>query len=122
MFGEPPLTVTLYRIIRSDEPTVDDMRSYVELGIPLRVNTPEARRRASGISLFSTVQQARKVGAGPPWYGAGFIAELRLPDDAPVTIERTGRQPGHHTLWGSPDVILGYVVRVMPIRAQKETS
>lgn len=121
---EAPLseTLTLYRIIETDTPRVHDMRSYLDLGIPLRANTPEARRRASGISLFSTMQQARKVGAGPPWFGVGFIAALRLPDDAPVTIERTGRQPGHHTLWGSPDVILGYVARVVPIRSEEEAS
>lgn len=97
--------ILLYRIVEHNPPTQDDMRSYHELGIP----------------LYSTLQQARKLGAGPPWYGAGFIAELRIPDEAPVTIERTGRQHEHHTLWGSPDVILGYTVRVVPICSEEET-
>jgi hypothetical protein len=68
-----------------------------------------------GISLYNTIQQARNLAARTPNLGGGFIAEFRIPDDAPVTIERTGIQRGHHTLWGSPDVLLGYVSRVFPI-------
>lgn len=101
-------------------PTQDDMRCYQELGIPLRVNSPEARRRASCISLFDTLPHARTVAAGPPWYGTGFIAELRIPTGAPVTVERTGRHRGHHTPWGAPDVILSYTARVLPIRSEEE--
>lgn len=110
----------LYRIVEHNPPTQDDMRSYQELGIPLRVNTSEASRRASGISLFDTLQRARELAAGPPWRGAGFIVELKIPADAPVMIERTGRQRGHHTLWGAPDAILSYITRVLPVRGEEE--
>jgi hypothetical protein len=96
------------------------MRSYHELGIPLRLVTPEALRRSRGISLYNTLEQARKLGAGPPWHGSGFIAELRIPDDAHAMIERTGRQRGHYTLWGAPDVILGFITQVVPIRSEEE--
>lgn len=112
--------IVLYRIVKHDPPTQDDMRSYQELGIPLRVNTPEALRRAGGISLFDTLLRARKMAAGPSWNGAGFIVELHIPAGALVTIERTGRQPGHHTLWGAPDVILSYITRVVPIHSEEE--
>ena len=112
----------LYRIVQNNPPTRSDMLSYQALGIPLRVTTPEALRRSRGISLYSTLQQARKLAAGPPWYGEGFIAEIHIPDDAPITIERTGRQRGHHTLWGAPDVILGFITRVMPIRSEEESQ
>lgn len=110
----------LYRIVEHNPPTQDDMRSYQELGISLRVNTPDALRRSSGISLFDTLQRARAFAAGPPWHGAGFIAELRIPAGAPVTVERTGRQRGHHTLWGAPDAILSYITRVVSIRGEEE--
>jgi hypothetical protein len=112
----------LYRIVEHDPPTWEDMLSYHDLGIPLRVITPEALRRSRGISLYNTLLQARKLGAGPPWHGSGFIAELRIPDNAPLTIERTGRQRGHYTLWGSPDDILGYITRVVPIRSGEESG
>lgn len=114
--------IVLYRIIRADAPTIDDMRSYAELGIPLRHDTPAARWRASGLSVFDSLEQARRIGTGPPWHGSGFIAELRVPNDAPVKIERTGRQRGHYTLWGSPDVILGYSALVGPIRSEEEAG
>lgn len=113
--------IVLYRIVEHNPPTQEDMRSYQSLGIPLRRDTPEARRRSTGISVFDSIDQARKIGVGPPWYGVGSIAELQIPHDAQVTIERTGRQRGHHTLWGSPDVILGYAVRVMAIDSEEET-
>lgn len=111
----------LYRIVSHNPPTTDDMRSYHELGIPLRSTTPEAQRRARGISLYNTLAQARKLGIGPPWHGSGYIAELQIPDDAQVTIERTGRQRGHYTLWGSPDDILEYITHVVPIRSEEES-
>lgn len=110
----------LYRIVSQNPPTREDVSSYQELGIPLRSATPEALRRSRGISLFNTLAQARKLGIGPPWHGSGFIAELQIPDDAHVTIERTGRQRGHYTLWGSPDDILGYITHVVPIRSEEE--
>lgn len=88
------------------------MLSYQALGIALTRNDPEALRLAAGISLYSTLQQARNQVARLPPERRGFVAELRIPEDAPVTIERTGKR-GHHTLWGSADVILDYVSWVM---------
>lgn len=111
--------IILYRIVEHNPPTPDDMRSYHELGIPLRVRTPETLQESRGISLYNTLQQARNQADRFQRPEHRFIAELRIPDDAPVTIERTGRR-GHHTLWGSPDVILNYITRVMPIRREEE--
>lgn len=111
---------TLYRIVRHNPPTRRDLLSYQALGIAPDANDPETLRRSAGISLYNTLQQARRSAAGPPWRGQGYIAELRIPDDAPVTIERTGTRRGHHTLWGNPDDILVYIHRVVPIRDQEE--
>lgn len=97
------------------------MRSYHELGIPLRVRTQETLRESHGISLYNTLQQAHNQAVRLQRPEHRFIAELQIPDDALVTIERTGRR-GHHTLWGSPDVILGYVTRVAPIRVEEEEA
>ena len=113
--------IILYRIVEHNPPTQDDMRSYQELGIPLRVNTPETLRESRGISLYNTLRQARNQAARLQRPEHRFIAELQIPDDAPVTIERTGRR-GHHTLWGSPDGILGYITRVAPIHSEEEET
>lgn len=112
MNGEPSQTVSLYRIIRTNEPSIDDMWSYVELGIQLRRDTPEARRRASGISLFDSLEQARRQAQGKPWVGNAFIAELVIPVDR-FQIERTGGSRGHYTLWGDAHDILGFVRSVV---------
>jgi hypothetical protein len=39
----------------------------------------------------------------------GFIAELRIPDGAPVRWRQEGA-PGHYNLWGDPELLLSYVV------------
>lgn len=100
----------LYRIIRTDSPTLEDMRSYEELGIPPRYDNPTARRRASGISLFDSLEQARHQAQGKPWLGKAFIAELVIPANR-FQVEKTGGR-GHYTLWGDAHAILGCVRRV----------
>ncbi|MDQ3308127.1 MAG: hypothetical protein M3499_07210 [Actinomycetota bacterium] len=104
----------LYRIVAHNPPTREDVLSYQELGIALTRRDPEALRLAAGISLYNTFQQARNQARRLPPAQRGFIAELRIPFDAPVTIERSTSTRGHYTLWGSPDGILGYVARVVP--------
>jgi hypothetical protein len=104
----------LYRIVAHNPPTREDVLSYQELGIAPDTEDPEILRRSAGISLYNTLQQTRNQMRRLPPARRGFIAELHIPPDAPVTIERTGSQRGHHTLWGSADGILGYVARVIP--------
>lgn len=111
--------IILYRIVEHNPPTREDMLSYQALGIPLRVSAPETLRESRGISLYNTLQQARSQAVRLQRPEHRFIAELQIPGDAPVTIERTGRR-GHQTLWGSPDGILGYITRVGPIRSEEE--
>lgn len=110
---------TLYRIVLTDPPTVQDMMSYEALAIEPRTDDAETLRLVTGISLYNTLQQARNHAAGRPWQGNAFVAELRMPDEAPVTIERTTTSRGHHTLWGNPRAILEYVIRVWPVYSQK---
>lgn len=107
---------TLYRIVLHNPPGLEDMLSHRARGIAPRQRDTETLRLMDGISLYNTLQQARNQAAGHPWQGQGFIAELRIPNDAPVQIERTTSSRGHYTLWGNPDDILGYVSRVLPIR------
>lgn len=47
-----------------------------------------------------------------------FIAVLDVPDNIPIQVERTTSRPGHHTLWGRADTILGCVIAVLPIDAR----
>src|SRR5699024_8955778 len=97
-------TITLYRIIRTPTATADDMRSYAESGIPLRRDDPESRRLACGISLFDSLERARRQAQRKPWLGNAYIARLEIPFGM-FQIEKTGGS-GHHTLWGDAHAIL----------------
>lgn len=110
MSARPAETITLYRIVWTNPPTVDDMRSHQSLGIPLRRNDPESLRRARGISLFDSLERARKQAQRKPWMGKAFIAELTIPAGR-FLIEQTA-SAGHYTLWGEASAILRYVRRV----------
>jgi hypothetical protein len=100
----------LYRIVVTNPPTLDDMRSYQDLGVALRNDAPEWRRLASGISLFDSLERAREKARRKPWLGHAFIAEMTIPVDQ-VRIEKTAG-PGHYTVWGEPSAMLGFVMRV----------
>lgn len=99
-----------YRIVRSNPPTIDDMKSYLELGIPLRRTDPESLRMASGISLFDSFERARTQALRKPFWGKAFIAEVAVPTDR-IRVEKTAG-PGHYTAWGDAGDMLDYVRRV----------
>jgi hypothetical protein len=97
-------------------PTRRDFLSYVELGLPLQDDTEETRRLAEGVSVMATLQQARKRARQvPSLRGKRFIAEVHIPDGSAIAFERTTRTPGHFTLWGDPDEMLGCVVFVFAV-------
>jgi len=52
-----PEVLTFYRIVRTNPPTEEDMRSHHDLGLPLRSDTAEARL-ARGISLFDGPEES----------------------------------------------------------------
>ncbi len=97
-----------YRVVRTDPPTRNDFLSQRDLGVPLR--DPNDRELWEGVSVQATEQQARKR-ARLPGFGR-FIAEIAVPDGGAIVWRRTGRQPGHHTLWANPDELLTRVTRV----------
>ena len=104
-------TVVLYRVVWTNPPTVEDMKSHEELGIPLRNDNQETIRLSKGISLFDSVEQARKQARGKPWLGNAFLAELAVPIGQ-FRFEQTGKRKSHYTLWGKPHDILRYVIRI----------
>ena len=84
-------------------------------GVPAPKDTDEARRLNAGVSMYATLEQARKKAQAFPFLG-DHIACLEIPDDAPVQIERTlPGSRGHYTIWGDPDELLRYVVSIVPV-------
>ncbi len=107
-----------FRIVKTDPPRRRDFLSNQgKRGVP-RPDLPRALRRLwDGLSVHETEEQSRRQAHENPWLGA-FVAELRIPDrtSAVVHWERTvPANEAHQTLWGDPDELLRYVVRVVPI-------
>lgn len=104
----------LHRIVRTEHPTLHDFTSGAALGRPLALETEEALRLHSGISVFATIRQAANHAHQWPNLG-GFIAILDIPQDGPINAERTTHRRGHHTLWGSPPELMDRMVAVIPV-------
>ena len=104
---------TFYRIVEMSPPALGDFLSDKAQG---RLPRSETHRRLwDGISVYATEQQARRKVQDYPFLGS-FIAQLEIPDQASVRIERTLRRSrGHHTLWGDPAYLLRCVVSVIPV-------
>lgn len=103
----------LYRIVRANPPTIDDFLSDDARGRGSLSDSPEIRRLRGGRSLFGTEAQARRRARAFPMLGR-YIALLEIPDDGLVQIERT-LGPGHHTVWGAPEVLLAAVAAVVRV-------
>ena len=103
-----------FRIIAVELPNREDFLSDKAKGQPPRnADDAELLRLWDGISVFATFQQARNKANR---YDLGrFIAEVLIPENSPIRVERTTRSPGHHTLWSEPDAVLRCVVRVLPL-------
>ncbi len=102
-----------YRIVEADPPRLWDFMSQRAKGHTPPRTDPETVRLWTGLSMWATEAQARRNARRFPALG-GYIAVLRVPEDAPIRVDRT-RGPGHHTLWGRPSTFLNCVVSVVPV-------
>jgi hypothetical protein len=93
-------SLRLYRLIKNNPATQDDVMSKAELGIPCPMSDPEVQRRWTGLSLFGSEEQARRVVRRLPMLGS-FIAALDIPPGAGMRAEPT-IGPGHNTLGADP--------------------
>jgi hypothetical protein len=106
---------TFYRIVRANPATLADFLSAEALGKPPPDLAPETLRLHSGLSVYATIAQARRKGRASPILGS-YVAQLDIPEDGPITWERTRPSSGHHTLWGDSAYLLARVVAVEPAR------
>jgi len=94
-----PNTFRLYRLAQSNPPGLEDFTSKAQLQIPCPVPDPDIRRRWTGLSLFETEAQARRIAKRLPMLGS-FIAALDLPVEPGGPVERAA-SPGHFVLSGA---------------------
>jgi hypothetical protein len=91
--------LTLYRLVRSDPPTLRDfLPPSPELAAQRR--WPELLR--IGLSHFLTPEQAERVRR----QRVSHIARVDLERGHGIYVARTGRTPGHVTVWGLPALLL----------------
>jgi hypothetical protein len=100
----------LYRIVKTDPPTLSDFLSNRERGLARREN--ETKDVWGGLSHYDTIERAAKTARRFPSIGT-FVAAVRLADDE-FRIEQTFRR-GHYTVWGDPQALLDAVQFVVPI-------
>lgn len=104
----------LYRVTKNDPPTAEDMMSYWDLGRrPARSqDDPRYEQDRAAYEEVSTFVTAEEAAAKARTRNLGdYIAELEVPDDAPMSVIR-----GHRGLIGTtPDQLLGMVRNVRPV-------
>ncbi|HET8606149.1 MAG TPA: hypothetical protein VFL66_03880 [Gaiellaceae bacterium] len=95
---------TVFRIVSACPPTIDDFRSYADLG---RAFPSYHMFRATGVSMYLTQSSAEDANAR---FNLGdCIAELELRDNRNLWALTGGRD--HITVWATPTVLLNRVVR-----------
>ena len=91
--------LALYRLVRSDPPTLRDfVPPSPELAAQRR--WPELLR--AGLSHFLRPEQAERVRRDP----VSRIARVELEGGRGIYVARTGRTPGHVTVWAQAAVLL----------------
>ena len=108
MTGSAPQT--FYRVVLTDPPTEVDFMSNQAKGKPRRAIEGEEEWR--GISVFTRLERAREIAHKYPQLGS-FIAELRIPPDAPIGHDQPSWS-GHCNLWGTPEELGKCVTSVAP--------
>ena len=105
----------LYRIVPNDPPILRDFMSYEELGVkPRRPLSPVDRDRWRGVSHYASFAAAMSATRAAPRLGR-YIAAIRVPADAVVRVEQTGRDRDHVTVWADAATLLGWVESVVAV-------
>jgi hypothetical protein len=110
---ESPGILRFYRTIKGVQPTRDDFLSDEAAGGPPPRNLDKVRYW-HGFSVFDTLERARAIARKNRHQGR-TIAEMTISADGPIKYERWGRNPGHHTVWGHPDICLAHVTNIYPV-------
>jgi hypothetical protein len=117
----------LFRIVKGPTPTHDDFASQAAQFIddlsasrrPMRgmPDDGETLHMWAGASVFGSAERAQAIMRRFPRIGTS-IARLRvIPEalmDGTLRLEKTGADPEHYTLWGSPEDLLACVQSGQP--------
>jgi hypothetical protein len=112
----PPFNVSpaepgerVFRLLEGAEPSIQDFVTDEQSEKTENLARSGSMAIYRGISVRRTLPQARRVARQ---LRRGFVAELELTWRDGDAIARTFKTPGHHTLWGHPDLLLSRVVDI----------
>jgi len=98
---------TFFRIVGSYPPTESDFYSYEQLGISVARTNARTLRLQQGVSFYATLERAVRQAQQYPHLGS-YIAIMEI-DNERVTVEQSGRDPAHYTIWAEPLALLDTV-------------
>jgi hypothetical protein len=91
--------LVVYRLVRSDPPTARDFEPPTP-ALADRRGWPELHR--AGLSHFLRPEQAERIRRNP----VSRVAAVPLAAESGIYVARTGRTPGHVTVWARPKALL----------------
>jgi hypothetical protein len=101
---------TCFRIVRASRVAWSDFLSNQVMDQPPRGKELDDPFEWSSLSVFDNRPQAEDVTRANLL--GRFVAQLDIPDDAPVIVRDDPNLPGHRTVFGGPGILLRYVTRV----------
>jgi hypothetical protein len=105
VFDGSALEIVLYRIVERCPPTLDDFRSYEELG-----RSYDRRDFILGIGVSMHTSRGRAIRIARRFGHGRGTAELDLRASA-IAWARTGASGRHVTVWAPPELLLEAVVQ-----------
>jgi hypothetical protein len=112
------VSTVVYRVVGTNPPTVNDFKSHMALGRVRPSTNPMKQHLFEGVSVLDSLKAARDYRRQNRLPGQ-FIAELTIPDDAPLRLEKTGLWPHHYDIYDAdgnesdPSEILRCVTNVV---------
>lgn len=104
---------SFFRLLAGDAPTLQDFYSDETAGKLVDQENVPNWAEVRGFSVRATLTQMSRLGRH---LGRSHIAEIRLNGEDGSAYARTGRTPGHHTIWASADKVLAeHVKEVHPL-------
>ena len=104
------MTRTFFRIIKREEPTLEDFRSLRAQGKTLSDPAIE-REWAEGVSVFDNFDRACAVARRYGFRHGSYVIKVMVPGDDVVEVRQTFRDRHHYTIYADPERVLALVER-----------
>ena len=96
---------TYFRIVRGEEPTLEDFWSLRAQGKALSDPAIE-REWAEGISVFDDFDRACAVARRFGFRLGAYVVALVVPSDADIEIRKTFKDWHHYTIYAEPERVM----------------